>query len=275
MNNPQEYPEIIYKYRNWTEEYHKDILIKNNLFMASPDYFNDPFDCRIPINYTLLDTPEKIEKYVVSFVERHKQLFLSRRIDLQEEINRMTIDYTNNIEQIQSNYEKILFAGQNQHYGVLSLSKRWDSILMWAHYAQNHRGFCVGFWEEKLRESRKFDKGGPVSYNPENEYPQIHPLTEDNEDKMVDKFKETHTKAFDWKYEEEYRINKLFYPEIPTNEDRIITIPDDFFAEITIGLMMPNEHKNEIIELARRKNIRVYQAKRIPFKFVIDREEIT
>ena len=60
MSKPDDYPEIIYKYRNWKGKNHKDILLKNNLFMASPEYFNDPFDCRIPINYRLLNTPEKM-----------------------------------------------------------------------------------------------------------------------------------------------------------------------------------------------------------------------
>lgn len=274
MSKPEDYPKIIYKYRNWTEEYHKDILLKNNLFMASPEYFNDPFDCRIPINYRLLDTAEKIEKYAIEFVNRNRQFLVSKRVNLKDEIERIKIDYTNNIEQIQTNYENILFAGQNKHYGVLSLSKRWDSILMWSHYAENHRGFCVGFWEEKLRESGKFGSGGPVNYDPTNVYPNIDPLAKDHGNRMIDKFKETHTKAFDWRYEEEYRINKLFYPNEPTIQDRTINISDDFFSDITIGLMTPVEHRNEIIKLARKKGIRIYQAKKIALKFEIAREEI-
>lgn len=274
MSKPDDYPEIVYKYRNWTDKFHQEVLRENNLFMASPDYFNDPFDCRISINYRLLDSPEKIKKYAISFVNRNKDFLLRKNVNLQDAVERMIIDYSKNIEQIQANYENILFAKQNLHYGVLSLSKRWDSILMWSHYAQNHRGYCVGFWEEKLRESRKFGKGGPITYNPENDYPVINPLKENEQDQMIDKFKETHTKAFDWKYEEEYRVNKLFLPDVPTDYDRTIKIPDDFFAEITIGLMTPKEHREEIIELARKKNIRIYEATKIPLKFAINRNEI-
>jgi len=29
--------------------------------------------------------------------------------------------------------------------GVLSLSECWDSVLMWSHYADNHRGICIEF----------------------------------------------------------------------------------------------------------------------------------
>jgi hypothetical protein len=41
-------PKIIYKYRNWSDKHHKNVLKKNELYMSSPEEFNDPFDCRIP-----------------------------------------------------------------------------------------------------------------------------------------------------------------------------------------------------------------------------------
>lgn len=30
-------------------------------------------------------------------------------------------------------------------YGVLCFSRKWNDILMWSHYADNHRGICLGF----------------------------------------------------------------------------------------------------------------------------------
>jgi hypothetical protein len=30
-------------------------------------------------------------------------------------------------------------------FGVLCFSERWDDILQWAHYADRHRGICLGF----------------------------------------------------------------------------------------------------------------------------------
>ena len=63
----EEYPNIIYKYRNWTDKHNKNVFLKNQLFLSSPKTFNDPFDCRIPENFYLLDTQEKIENYVTLF----------------------------------------------------------------------------------------------------------------------------------------------------------------------------------------------------------------
>ncbi len=60
MNN---LPEIVYKYRCWSNTFHKNLLTKNEVFLSSPSVFNDPFDCRIPKNYLLLDNDEKIWDY--------------------------------------------------------------------------------------------------------------------------------------------------------------------------------------------------------------------
>ena len=38
-----------------------------------------------------------------------------------------------------------LLARRLKAWGVLSLSARWNSPLMWSHYADQHRGFCVEY----------------------------------------------------------------------------------------------------------------------------------
>lgn len=272
MYKPDDYPEIIYKYRNWKEDNHKDILIKNILYMSPPIYFNDPFDCRIPTNYALIDSIEKIEKYVLAFIKKHQDFLLRKGINLEKEFIKMCEDFSQNIDIIQADHERILFDQQDKHYGVLSLSKRWNSILMWSHYADNHSGFCVGFSEDKIRESGLFGKGGPVHYNPENDYPTINPLEEEN--LMITGFKQTHTKAYDWEYEQEYRLTKLFVPNVPTTEDRKIQFKDDLLSEIIIGLTTSETSKKEILEIAKNKNIKVYQTKKVSMKFEIFREQI-
>jgi tetratricopeptide (TPR) repeat protein len=45
---------------------------------------------------------------------------------------------------VQGLQESLLF-GQRKNSGVLCLTERPDSLLMWAHYAQNHEGFVIGF----------------------------------------------------------------------------------------------------------------------------------
>jgi hypothetical protein len=50
-------PKILYKYRT-TSELHMDILLKRQIFFSKAEYFNDPFDCFIPIRFDLLSEDE-------------------------------------------------------------------------------------------------------------------------------------------------------------------------------------------------------------------------
>ena len=108
-------------------------------------------------------------------------------------------------------------------------------------------------------------------YDNEFDYPFIDPL---NEDAISKSLQRTQNKAKTWSYEKEYRVVKTYFPKIATETDRIIHLPNDFYAEITIGLDIPEKSKNEIIEIARKRKIKVYQAIKIPFKFKIERELI-
>ena len=142
---------------------------------------------------------------------------------------------------------------------------------MWSHYGDNHSGYCVGFYEEKIRNSELISVGGMVNYNNNEDYPFIDPLS----DKIVEKsILRTQNKSKKWSYEKEYRVMKIFYPKIASNEDRTIRFDDDFYAEIILGLNISEKDKNEIVEIAKKKNIKIYQTRKTPFKYLIERYEI-
>ena len=149
----KKYPEIVYKYRNWADTNHKNILLKNEIFFTSPKNFNDPFDCKIPVNFSLLNTEDKIRDFMDKKRIQHAEQTTQRGGNIEEELKNYEYRIRNEPEKVQADYEQLYSAGVDKHYGVLSLSKRWDSILMWSHYAEHHKGFCIGFWEEKFRKS--------------------------------------------------------------------------------------------------------------------------
>lgn len=124
---------------------------------------------------------------------------------------------------------------------ILCLSARNDSLLMWSHYCDSHKGFCVEFTDFsdqeifKLKEKGIFPKDAPnhklatirnakpVQYKSTdeiNEYVKSMPVTEvdflklfksyKNENKVQELVDLIHKSSFikhkDWSYEEEYRI---------------------------------------------------------------------
>ena len=256
--NTKNYPNLIYKYRNWNNKFHKNILIRNEVFMASPSDFNDPFDCRISRNYLLLDNSDKIDLYINKTFEKYHSwiLYNGKNIEFEKKSLKKRLE---NIEEFQKEFEKIEYSEMDQHYGILSLSARWNSILMWSHYGDFHKGFCVGFNEEKMRLSNLFGKGGPVEYSIE--YPEINPL--EPEDLMLKLFKQTHSKSKEWEYEQEYRLTNL-YSNLPKNDERIVKIPSEFIEEVNLGVSISNKNKQDIIQICKNRNIKVYQLHKTP-----------
>ncbi|MDM1041313.1 DUF2971 domain-containing protein [Empedobacter falsenii] len=263
--NTTDYPEIIYKYRNWQNIYHRKILTDGEIYLAAPNSFNDPFDFGITKNFLTLDTKEKIEKYVDDGLKKHKDFLLSKGYNLAKE-REFQLNRLKNIEEYQKEWENIEFNAINKYQGVLSLSGRWNSILMWSHYAENHKGFNIGYNEEKMRTSGIFGKGGPVIYS--TDYPFIDPFEEHS---MISSFQKSHYKSKEWEYEEEYRLTKLFYPNEPTEDERVKKIPFGFIEEINLGLKISSEDKDDILKIANEHDIKVYQIQKTPFKFELTR----
>ena len=192
-------PKTIYKYRDWENDYHKTVLTKNELFLASPGYFNDPFDCRIPENYYLLNTEEKIEEFIEKTTEKHRDRIIASGYDIEERKHNFRERFKD-IHATQKEHETNEFQKVDECYGVLSLTARWDSLLMWSHYGNEHKGFCIGFHEEKLRNTGLFGSGGMVTYG--NSFPVRNPL--EDRHPFVDAALQLNYKALDWKYEQEY-----------------------------------------------------------------------
>lgn len=131
-------------------------------------------------------------------------------------------------------------------------------------------GYCIGFWEEKLRNTGFFTSGGPVIYQNERDLPLIDPLKPD----IKDTFKASHFKSSDWSYEKEYRLIKFYYPHSPTPEERVVVVPDSFIAEVYIGLNASKETKDEILIATTNRNIKVFQMEKEIGKFKLKANRI-
>jgi len=267
------YPETIYKYRDWSNEFHKSILTKNEVFLSPPLGFNDPFDCRIPNNYLTLDSDEKKKDFVDRIAEQHASNFRDRDIKV-EDWKVSMLKRLEDIEQFHKEQESNEIGLQDERYGILSLTTRWNSILMWSHYGNFHKGFCVGFNEVEMRDSLLFGKGGRVLYS--TEFPDLPPdifLTD--EEQTINGFKKLFTKAKDWEYEDEYRLASTF-PNKADLEDprRVVTLPEFVYKEIVLGIMCSEQDKNDLQDIAKEKGIPIYQAVKRTNHFLIDRVPI-
>lgn len=101
---------ILYKYMSLER---KNFWTDYKLRFTQPSAFNDPFDC-LP-SYSFI--PEQLMPGYAGF-EELAALFYG-------------------LEKDSSQF--------NDDTAIFCMSQVWDSILMWAHYADSHKGFVVGF----------------------------------------------------------------------------------------------------------------------------------
>jgi hypothetical protein len=79
----------------------------------------------------------------------------------------------------------------SDRFGLLCFSKHWGNPLLWSHYADKHRGMCLGF---------DINQRGikPITYLRERPHLKIPPTIEEINRILFSKF-------VDWKYEKEWR----------------------------------------------------------------------
>lgn len=133
--------------------------------------------------------------------------------------------------------------------GILSLSETAESILMWSHYAEQHRGFVLEFDGESafFDQRRKPDDDHyvlrPVIYP--NERPRYKDILQLDRDSVY------LTKGHEWSYEREHRMTiplSLHSPIDPTSAEPIYLLhyPPEALRSVILGSRASDEMAGQI-----------------------------
>jgi len=186
---------FIYKYRAVNPEDHvsidrlRDTLVRSKLWLSSSEAFNDPFDMS-----TKVDISRDGKKKREMFYKIAKGIELKYN-DRKRFTREMMLKPHSEMEEVLQN----TFEDSINKIGVFSFAGDPRSILMWSHYADNHRGICIQF--ESARDPQVvFRAVVPVQYT--NEYPRVE---------YTSNYKESLRKVLlnkheGWSYEKEERI---------------------------------------------------------------------
>lgn len=220
--------QCLYKYRE-DNDFSEKILTDKTLWFSHPNEFNDPFDCWSNIQYL-----NKDELY--NLLVQSRVFDESIKSKLKQGCNKFD---TNKIKQItDSIINKI---------GVCCFSNTYTSILMWSHYANNHKGFCIEF--DILVDPDLFCLALPVNYvktMPEFNYP-----TEFNNiitNIIQPKYK-------DWEYEKEVRIIKP-QSENEKNGSQAFSFKPESMKRIIFGCKAHKETIEKYIELCKKNGLK-------------------
>lgn len=216
---------LVYKYRGGDEDiFQRDLsAIENNYFWSSSfETLNDP-----------------CESIVISdkFLKQTKELNLLLGQRRNEELGNLH----NALDNLLSANKKI---------GVYSLSKTYLDELLWAHYSNSHKGFCIEYDLDILLESFKPQKVYPFSVCYGNTPPEITirdiPVKNDN---II--YKMTAFKSKRWGYEKEYRIITDHFGKQSYDHKAL--------KAIYFGLRMEENQKIELMERFCDREIKFYQ----------------
>jgi len=225
-------PPTLYKYRVWDIVHHDRFIKNREVYMASPETFQDDMDCRIPVNIDELSFNEIIqvvEDKNPSISPEQVQNFVKEKL-------RPGYDTVHLLNYLDSFYNDTF----SKMIGILSLTAENHLEYMWNLYANNGKGFCIGYDTHVL--FSYLGGGGPVLYG--ESAPVIRPTPlESIESILVKKVLFKHKR---YSREKEYRTYTVF-KESDSNEKRRIQLPKEAYKKIILGENISSNHRKEII----------------------------
>ncbi|WP_458724952.1 DUF2971 domain-containing protein [Pseudomonas mandelii] len=144
-----------YKYRA-INKYSLETLTNNTVYFSKHTDFNDPFEFSTPfpdLKRMYTEVSIGVDRLLAQkniSIENHKHLKKICQIIIKEK--------SSSLDKIHEKIKQTL-----ETTGVYSLSKTNDEILMWSHYADNHKGFCIGF-ENLHQNTTPVTKPLPINY---------------------------------------------------------------------------------------------------------------
>lgn len=200
---------IYYKY---TKYFGLNSLKKIQLRISSPCTLNDPFE-------------EIINENVI---QRLKEIAKPSDVGMKYISQHFGDEITNGF--VKNKIDNLI-----TEYGIVSFSETPRNMLMWAHYADEHQGLCIGFKENlfesmsnKITTHFKVESYTPLKVSYDSIRPQNIDETLDTQDELwTQARRQLLTKSDDWIYEKEHRciIPMRWADELKITYDK----EDDFF----------------------------------------------
>jgi hypothetical protein len=274
-------PKRVYKFRR-DGKYARANLETDTVWMASPDAYNDPYDCSFTVAVEhVVDALKK--SLVTEFANVYKL-----PADVADEQIEKAMSSSEPLmcvaEYVQTNYgvnpegnplqaaEFISLRAPSMIENTVGVLRQWrkltkvcsfsavnDSILMWGHYAQDHKGFCIEYDLEQLQPEHPFRrKLYPVIYSPK-----LYDLTAYVQ-KLVGRNRQEFNPSlpllgvlhkFDgWKYEQEWRVVSISKTVV---DDHDWSVPTP--SRVFLGSKMSSENIKAVRKICEQRNIDVLQ----------------
>ena len=236
-----------------------DAVQNNKMWYSAPCNFNDVFDCEISVD------DKKVFNEALKFFPDKRGI---RPGSPAWKKIRATIHQ-------QLRVLKDQFDDLRTTTGVSCLSESNDSLLMWAHYANNHRGICIEYDLLEINSALKFTPV-PVIYsekrtcfdflNPQNMEYDVQQLL----------IRSLTSKSPEWRYEKEWRIiqdHKACGDQ--WNADKKGALLEMIRPNaIYLGCAAKPEFEKEVKEYCLKSRINLYKMEKDPIQYKLNKKII-
>ncbi|MBB6249162.1 DUF2971 domain-containing protein [Rhodanobacter sp. A1T4] len=240
------YRRHLYKFRDIPDDRGKrqrleQMLLNNELFAATSDTFNDPFDAQA--DYRIEQQRDALRELVYRYLRSQGAPdHLARSLVADALLD----DSAALTASIKASHQQLL-----QQLGVCCLSETATDPLLWAHYAQDHCGIAVQY-----RPSLD-----PMSLQPHLvHYNAVYPIIENFFDREKrDIFSPLLRKSPSWAYEREWRILR------PNAPNRAFQVRPEALTAVLLGMRISDGDREYIRGLVGERNKR-YELKTLVFQ---------
>lgn len=212
------------------------LLLDGKLYLNSKTEFNDPFD----------SSPVYVKEPVLTPLRELAEHILKKQKSTMNfaKTNKTINDFIKNSEFIFDDLKSTLIETENQ-LGICCFTISDDNLLMWAHYARDHKGFCIKF--DTTEDYHLATGTYPVKYNDCNLRPIIN-LTK--KDFSSDAFELMLEKSKHWSYENEWRLVE------PNMARKYINIKPEAIDSVTLGARVDSRIEPIILSINVKREIK-------------------
>lgn len=242
--SPHDGTQLVYKYLSI--ETAKKVLLNSSFRFSTPGRFNDPFE----LNTGFVN-------YKVSREELLDRLLRNIPADEITTAHKKYIESLSTEELIKSYYDGLEIFRRSTL--ILCASRINSSTLMWSHYADSHKGVCIGFYIPIMDSQKKLIT---MNVHYANEITPLNLIGGSDFDRYIEFLKWINIKSHVWEYENEVRCCiPNFEPKLSlsTQEYFDFPFPQNSFEEIIFGAGSSSDDILEIKNILHEKN---YQIKR-------------
>ena len=313
-------PKSLFRYRNCDERV-IEAFRENKIYFNTSNNFNDPYDCLVYCNI------EQINNHINNMFIKQEIIKLNEKINSDNFIktrppqmsienatkilsrlkNENIFDIINSIPNdsldMVSNFLKTTtlktlneYINYYQHEMPLAcLSETYDNILMWSHYANNHKGFVIEYdFESLTTKCAKCPENKDVNTCPNWKQVMLLPILYTNERydateyifdnvlvntfkslksdfwKLRDDFAQFKVNIYKhecWSYEKEWRL-QLYR----VNKEKYIQVKP---KAIYLGCRISQCYEDILVKYALEQNIKIYKMSENPneIKYTLTRNE--